>query len=418
MGSHTVQLPTDNIRRRPSHIYIAPKVPAQPHARPTTGLSYEIRKRAQQTWIGPTGAVALHTTGETRNRGALTYGFHKATTLKARVVTPKDGPSSSQRLRIRNKIVRKWLHNSGRSIDRVDTDFVDAASLKECDRFFEALCDSGRTTVSFEALRDSLAHCCGLEVDGEKLEHVVGSLNSKTRDLLLRERKEFLAAYRAHSFRIQDELQELRAKVQAEQSSTRKDEKVRRLKEDCDWFRREALRLDEEGTKMTQELHKLKTQLDDSERDRSWLLNELSRTQTTTELLAVKIADAEAQRNAPPTPEPEDDGDDDDSAPVVVLSPRERLRREREEKAEIAKRRKQKVQVAHQVADRIKECERYERQIAEERDRVRPPTEESRLLQTEFLEAVLAEVSSSFQRRRDLYEPVGTEKRITHPKPA
>ena len=224
----------------------------------------------------------------------------------------------------------------------------------------------------------------------EKLEHVVGSLNSKTRDLLLRERKEFLAAYRAHSFRIQDELQELRAKVQAEQSSTKKDEKVRRLKEDCDWFRREALRLDEEGTKMTQELHKLKTQLDDSERDRSWLLNELARTQTTTELLAVKIADAEAQRNAPPTPEPEDDGEDDDSAPVVVLSPRERLRRDREEKAEIAKRRKQKVQVAHQVADRIKECERYERQIAEERDRVRPPTEESRLLQTEFLEAVLA----------------------------
>ena len=61
------QLPTDNIKRRPSHIYIAPQVPAQPHARPTTGLSYEIRKRAQQTWIGPTGAVALHTTGETRN---------------------------------------------------------------------------------------------------------------------------------------------------------------------------------------------------------------------------------------------------------------------------------------------------------------------------------------------------------------
>ena len=122
---------------------------------------------------------------------------------------------------------------------------------------------------------------------------------------------------------------------------------------------------------MTQELHKLKTQLDDSERDRSWLLNELSRTQTTTELLAVKIADAEAQRDAPPTPEPEDDGEDDDSAPVVVLSPRERLRRDREEKAEIAKRRKQKVQVAHQVANLIKECERYERQIAEERDRVR-----------------------------------------------
>ena len=72
--------------------------------------------------------------------------------------------------------MRKWLHNSGRSIDRVDTDFVDAASLRECDRFFDALCDSGRTTVSFEALRDSLAHCCGLEVDDEKLEHVVKTI--------------------------------------------------------------------------------------------------------------------------------------------------------------------------------------------------------------------------------------------------
>ena len=217
----------------------------------------------------------------------------------------------------------------------------------------------------------------------EKLEHVVGSLNSKTRDLLLRERKEFLAAYSSsllpHPGRAPRTPSQGPGRTVLQERA-----KSPTAEEDCDWFRREALRLDEEGTKMTQELHKLKTQLDDSERDRSWLLNELSRTQTTTELLAVKIADAEAQRNAPPTPEPEDDGEDDDSAPVVVLSPRERLRRDREEKAEIAKRRKQKVQVAHQVADRIKECERYERQIAEERDRVRPPTEESRLLQTEF----------------------------------
>ena len=32
----------------------------------------------------------------------------------------------------------------------------------------------------------------------EKLEHVVDNLNEKTRGLLLRERREFLAAYRAH----------------------------------------------------------------------------------------------------------------------------------------------------------------------------------------------------------------------------
>ena len=225
----------------------------------------------------------------------------------------------------------------------------------------------------------------------EKLEHVVGSLNSKTRELLLRERKEFLAAYRAHSFKIQDELQELRAKVKAEQSSQRKDEKVRRLREDCAWFRKEALKLDAEGTKMTQELHGLKTQLDDSERDRTWLLTELARTQTTTELLNKKLADEEARSSTPaPAVDAEEDDDDDDEPPPIVLSPRTRRRRNQEEAEEIAKRQRQKVQVAHQVASKLHECQRYEAQLEDNRSQMRPPTRESVLLQTEFLEAVLA----------------------------
>ena len=225
----------------------------------------------------------------------------------------------------------------------------------------------------------------------EKLEHVVGSLNSKTRELLLRERKEFLAAYRAHSFKIQDELQELRAKVKAEQSSQRKDEKVRRLREDCAWFRKEALKLDAEGTKMTQELHGLKTQLDDSERDRTWLLTELARKQTTTELLNKKLADEEARSSTPaPAVDAEEEEEDDDEPPLIVLSPRTRRRRNQEEAEEIAKRQRQKVQVAHQVASKLHECQRYEAQLEDNRSQMRPPTRESVLLQTEFLEAVLA----------------------------
>ena len=104
---------------------------------------------------------------------------------------------------------------------------------------------------------------------------------------------------------------------------------------------------------MTQELHKLKTQLDDSERDRSWLLNELARTQTTTELLASRSRTPKLNgmrrrpRNRRTT----------GKTMIARLSSSYRRasgRRNREEKAEIAKRRKQKVQVAHQVADRIK----------------------------------------------------------------
>ena len=78
----------------------------------------------------------------------------------------------------------------------------------------------------------------------EKLENVVDNLNEKTRGLLLRERREFLAAYRAHTFKIQAELRDLRKRVAEEQSSQQKDEKVKQLREDCGWFRQEALDLD------------------------------------------------------------------------------------------------------------------------------------------------------------------------------
>ena len=112
----------------------------------------------------------------------------------------------------------------------------------------------------------------------EKLEHVVDNLNEKTRGLLLRERREFLAAYRAHTFKIQNELAELRKRVAEEQSSQQKDEKVKQLRDDCDWFRQEALDLDAEGSSLRDELHSLKDRLEQSEDDRNWLLKELTRT--------------------------------------------------------------------------------------------------------------------------------------------
>lgn len=119
----------------------------------------------------------------------------------------------------------------------------------------------------------------------EKLEHVVDNLNEKTRGLLLRERREFLAAYRAHTYKIQNELRELRRRVAEEQSSQQKDEKVKQLREDCDWFRQEALELDAKSATLRGDLHGLKDRLEIAEDDRNWLLKELTRTKMQTDLL-------------------------------------------------------------------------------------------------------------------------------------
>ena len=79
----------------------------------------------------------------------------------------------------------------------------------------------------------------------EKLEHVVDNLNEKTRGLLLRERREFLAAYRAHTYKIQNELRELRRRVAEEQSSQQKDEKVKQLFDSIDTDGSGSIELDE-----------------------------------------------------------------------------------------------------------------------------------------------------------------------------
>ncbi|KAJ1453800.1 hypothetical protein M885DRAFT_523271 [Pelagophyceae sp. CCMP2097] len=122
-----------------------------------------------------------------------------------------------------------------------------------------------------------------------RLAHVVSSLNHNTRELLLRERSEFLGAYRSHTYKIQSELRELRRRVAEEQSSQQKDEKVKQLTEDCDWFREEALSLDKKGVTLRSALHGLKEKLEVAEDDRCWLERELQRTRTGADLLRVAL---------------------------------------------------------------------------------------------------------------------------------
>ena len=122
-----------------------------------------------------------------------------------------------------------------------------------------------------------------------KLNEVVKNLNEKTKGLLMKERSEFLAAYRAHTYKVQRELKALRQRVAEEESSLQKDEKVKRLREDCEWYRREALQLDERTTVLKRELRELKEELEVFEDDRNWLVKQLKASKTQTELLRAAL---------------------------------------------------------------------------------------------------------------------------------
>ncbi len=69
-----------------------------------------------------------------------------------------------------------------------------------------------------------------------KLSSVLNTLNEKVSGVLARREREFLAAYRAHMFNVQKELQDLRNKVAEAATSLQKDDKIHKLEEERDWY--------------------------------------------------------------------------------------------------------------------------------------------------------------------------------------
>jgi len=109
----------------------------------------------------------------------------------------------------------------------------------------------------------------------DKLNLVAGSLSLKVGDVLKKQENEFLAAYRAHMYNVQKELQDLRNKVENAEFELQKDEKIKSLTQERDWFRTEALRLDTFGTALRKEVSLQKERIEELDNDRDWLRNQL-----------------------------------------------------------------------------------------------------------------------------------------------
>ena len=87
--------------------------------------------------------------------------------------------------------------------------------------------------------------------------------------MLQKQEKEFLAAYRAHMYNVQKELNDLRAKVDEAELQMKKDSKIKKLEEERDWYRKEALRLDTHATAMKKDIKYMKEKLESIEEDRA-----------------------------------------------------------------------------------------------------------------------------------------------------
>ena len=107
--------------------------------------------------------------------------------------------------------------------------------------------------------------------------------------MLARQEKDFLAAYRAHMYNVQKELHDMREKMHRNETVENKTEKIKKIEEERDWYRKEALRLDAFTTAMTKDLKYMKDKLEAIEEDRTWLERQLKACKKQNKLLRAEL---------------------------------------------------------------------------------------------------------------------------------
>lgn len=107
--------------------------------------------------------------------------------------------------------------------------------------------------------------------------------------VLGRQEKDFLAAYRAHMYNVQKELHEMREKIRRNETVENKSEKIKKLEDERDWYRKEALRLDAFTTSMSKDLKAMRDKLEAIEGDRDWLEKQLKACKKQNKLLRAEI---------------------------------------------------------------------------------------------------------------------------------
>lgn len=122
-----------------------------------------------------------------------------------------------------------------------------------------------------------------------KVSHLVDNLAGKLGLVLRKQEKDFLAAYRAHMYNVQKELQGLRAKVDESELELRKNKKIVALQKERDWYRSEALRLDTFATNIKKDLKFMKERLSTIDEDRNWLERQLKASKKQNKLLRAEL---------------------------------------------------------------------------------------------------------------------------------
>lgn len=115
-----------------------------------------------------------------------------------------------------------------------------------------------KTTELIEDSVDPMDQCRDYH---RQIEDQIGSLDTKLNDILTFHELDFLRAYKDQMFVLKKELKHLRDKLDEEELKRLRDEKIVFFRQERDYFRAQALRLENEKNQYIRDINNLKMKL-------------------------------------------------------------------------------------------------------------------------------------------------------------
>lgn len=108
-----------------------------------------------------------------------------------------------------------------------------------------------------------------------KLQNSISNLGSKLNTILQKQEEDFLLGYRTHMRNVQKDFDTLQSEIDEKEKAITDNLLVKQIEKERDWYKKEALHLDQVALKLKKRDKVLTEKVEELEQERTWLSNQL-----------------------------------------------------------------------------------------------------------------------------------------------
>jgi chromosome segregation ATPase len=130
-----------------------------------------------------------------------------------------------------------------------------------------------------------------------KLQNSISDLGSNLNTILQKQEEDFLLAYRTHMRNVQKDFDSLQSEIDEKEKAIANNLLVKQIEKERDWYKKEALHLDQVVLKFKKRDKTLTEKVEELEQERTWLSNQLKLVMKQKNSLETRIDEVENRVN-------------------------------------------------------------------------------------------------------------------------